>query len=67
MTDQPIKKDQDRRPVETLGLPSHGDEIILAEIADLIQRHDKKQPYSRNTLLRIQDKITIQLKRKLWS
>lgn len=40
---------------KTLGLSNYGDERILAEIDSLIHRHEKKQPYSRNTLWRIKE------------
>lgn len=51
------KKSWLQRSVETLGLSNYGDERILAEIVQMIHWHSKRQPFSRNTLLRIRDKI----------
>lgn len=51
------KKDLHRRSVETLGLSSHGDKATIAQIADLIHKHQEEQPYEHNVLLRIKDLV----------
>ena len=51
------KNYQHRQPVETLSLSGTGDEWIIAQVQMLINGHTDRQPYSRNTLLRIKDLI----------
>lgn len=49
------KKSLHRQSVETLNLSDNDDERIIAEITELINGHQKQQPYSRNVLLLIKD------------
>lgn len=61
------KKSGLQRSVETLGLSNYDDEHILTEIDAMIHGHERRQPFSRNILLRIRAMIDQYLNKQLVS